>query len=130
MNNNSVDDHICNICNKKYASYQSLWKHNKEFHKNNDKQIINPQNSSILLKNSSIIPQNISLSLQCLYCNKVYSRSDNLKRHEKTCKIIKENNIIKEKELQLQLAKEQNDIVKNEILLAKLKLKIQSSKKL
>ena len=23
----------CKICNKQYASYQSLWNHNKKFHK-------------------------------------------------------------------------------------------------
>lgn len=26
-------EYICNICNKKYSSYQSLWIHNKKYHK-------------------------------------------------------------------------------------------------
>ena len=28
-----MESRFCNICNKKYASYQSLWNHNKKFHK-------------------------------------------------------------------------------------------------
>ena len=38
MNNINInmDDHKCNICNKQYSSYKSLWNHNKEFHKNNN----------------------------------------------------------------------------------------------
>jgi hypothetical protein len=130
MDTNIGHEHICNICNKIYSNYNSLWKHNKRFHKNINKQKNITPNISISLKNSSVTPPNSSIIYQCLHCNKVYSRIDNLKRHEKTCKSIKENNIIKEKELQLQLAKEQNDIVKNEIVLAKLKLKIEASKKL
>ena len=36
------DDHKCNICNKIYSSYKTLWKHNKNIHKNNDnKSLIN-----------------------------------------------------------------------------------------
>ena len=26
----------CNICNKFYASYKSVWEHNKKFHKNKE----------------------------------------------------------------------------------------------
>jgi hypothetical protein len=130
MINNSVDDHKCNICNKTYASYQSLWKHNKEFHKiKNTKTPITPPISSLQLNNSSIIPH-YKIQNQCLHCNKVFSRSDNLKRHENTCKIIKDNNIIKETELQLQLTKEQKELAKIEMNILKLKLKIEASKKL
>lgn len=28
-----MDGNICKICNKNYASYKSLWNHNKKFHK-------------------------------------------------------------------------------------------------
>ena len=27
-------EYICNICNKNYSSYQSLWIHNKKYHNN------------------------------------------------------------------------------------------------
>lgn len=33
----------CNICNKDYSSYQSLWIHNKKFHNNNQKISTNNQ---------------------------------------------------------------------------------------
>ncbi len=38
--NNIMDTNFCNTCMKNYASYQSLWNHNKKFHQ--DKQINNP----------------------------------------------------------------------------------------
>ena len=37
-------EYLCNKCNKKYASYKSLWFHNYKFHK--DLSLKNPQNSS------------------------------------------------------------------------------------
>ena len=52
---------FCNICNKKYASYKSLWKHNKFFH--------------------SEIHINITekdRKFQCEKCNKKFTRKDNL----------------------------------------------------
>ena len=38
MNNieKQMDKYKCNVCNKLYSSYKSLWNHNKEFHKNNN----------------------------------------------------------------------------------------------
>jgi hypothetical protein len=46
-------DHKCNICNKTYSSYKTLWTHNKNKHKNN----IIPHNTSIILDNTNIIHQ-------------------------------------------------------------------------
>jgi hypothetical protein len=40
--------YICNICNKNYKSYNSLWNHNKKFHKNN----INNDNIKNNIKNN------------------------------------------------------------------------------
>jgi hypothetical protein len=57
-----------------------------------------PQNSSLFPQNSSLFPQNnennLSNSLICKFCNKNCSRSDNLKRHLKTCKKKKEYEIL------------------------------------
>ena len=47
---------ICNICEKNYKSYQSLWNHNNRFHKN-----ITSEN----LKLNKLLPNNRS-SLLCL----------------------------------------------------------------
>ena len=44
---------ICKICNKKYASYNSLWNHNKRFHNNNVK--INNNNVKINNNNVKIV---------------------------------------------------------------------------
>jgi hypothetical protein len=79
-------EHECKICIKKYKSYQTLWKHNKKFHKT--KINIISQNTHTKYQDPS------KKEYKCKYCKKNYSRNDNLKRHEKTCKqkIISENN--------------------------------------
>ena len=88
----------CKVCKKDYASYQSLWIHNKKFHKNPTSFLT--QNTSILTQNTSILTQNTSILPQknsCVHCKKILSRHDNLKRHEKTCK--KKTNDISQTEL-------------------------------
>jgi hypothetical protein len=107
-------DHICKICNKKYKSYQSLWKHNKKFHNSH-----NPHSTQINSNNSSKITQTKKKIYSCSFCNKILSRIDNLKRHEKSCKDTNKQNI----EIQLQLSQKENEILK-------LKLKIEKSNKM
>ena len=29
------DVYYCNVCDKKYKTYKTLWEHNKKFHNNN-----------------------------------------------------------------------------------------------
>lgn len=59
----------CNICDKQYKSYQTLWNHKKIKH--------TPKNNKII----------------CELCNKEFTRNDNLKYHKNnTCK-MKNNNI-------------------------------------
>jgi hypothetical protein len=82
----------------------------------------NPQNSSILLKNSHKIinktdnmPKN---NLKCQYCNKIYSRSDNLTRHmekfcKKTKKIIEQENEQNEK---ISILSKEIEKLKNQLL--------------
>ena len=73
-------EYRCNKCNKDYSSYQSLWIHNKKFHTIVSSKL--PQTPSLLPQKSSNIPEIII----CSFCNKQFSRKDNLKRHEKSCK--------------------------------------------
>ena len=54
----------CNICDKYYNSYQSLWIHNKKFHITIDKEN----------------------KLKCLHCDKIYKHVSSKLRHEKNCK--------------------------------------------
>ena len=94
--------YTCNICNKSYKSYKSMWFHKKKIHENSK---IIPQKTSTLSVNSTNITQKNDIIteednlLKCEYCNKTYSRTDNLKRHLIKCKIkediIKENEILK-----------------------------------
>jgi hypothetical protein len=83
----------CNLCNKDYKSYQSLWNHNHKYHK--EIKFINtsipnktPLNSA--LQTSQQTETNKKL-IECTYCKKVFSRSDNLKRHYLTCMQKKES---------------------------------------
>ena len=83
-----ITDFHCKTCKKYYSSYQSLWIHNKKFH--NKITLTSsklPQESSKLPQESSKLPQElIENNLICIYCNKHYSRLDNIKRHYNTCK--------------------------------------------
>ena len=55
-------NYICNKCNKYFSSNNSLWEHNKKFHKNNNK-------------------------LKCDYCNKEFSFRQGKHIHMKKCKL-------------------------------------------
>ena len=88
-------EHRCNVCNKVYASYQSLWNHNKIKHTHNTtlnplKVLPNPPNSS---------SKNVSCKidkLTCDICKIIFSRSDNLKRHRLKCCKKYEDNLYKQ----------------------------------
>lgn len=83
----------CKICNKNYASSQSLSNHIRIKHNNLQK--INIQNS-------------------CKYCNKILSRSDSLTRHIKTCKIKKEiekNNLVNTESKYIKNVTNNNNII-------------------
>ena len=84
-----------------------------------------PQKSSLFPQKSSLFPQKSSLLLKncltCVYCNKICSRSDNFKRHEKTCKLKKkseelillESTKLIEKDKEIELLKKQMVIQTN-----------------
>ena len=125
--NINMDDHICNICNKKYASYKSLWNHNKEFHKNNIIVVLN--NSEKVLNNSGKVLNNSDniKKYNCKYCNNQFLNVKTRWSHEQKCKII--SNEKNQKELELQLAKENNIRLKEEAKILQLKLKLQQADK-
>ena len=135
-------EYKCNKCNKYYKTYQTLWKHNKEFH--DDKSIkhhINvqnvPNNSENVPNNSQKVPNNITNTIKqynCKYCNNQYLNIKTRWSHEQKCKII--SNKIDDKKLELEIAKEANIRIKEERLLKKeetkilqLKLKLQQADK-
>lgn len=102
---NTIKKYHCNICDKIYASYKSIWFHNYKYHKEigqktiSKKEIViqkTTENENEELKkeiqqlkaiiNILINKETIENKLQCKYCNKISSRIDNLKRHMKNCK--------------------------------------------
>ncbi len=107
-------EYKCNICNKKYSSYQSLWIHNKKYHKtDNNVTLYNTNNISIPLQHSII-------KNQCEYCKKILSRYDSLKRHQQKCsqkhlQILNEREKLK-KQIKQELIKENNTILTESIV--------------
>ncbi len=98
-------EYRCDICDKKYSSYQSLWIHNKKFHNNNitnnHENITNnheniTNNHENITNNHENITNNhelikvvgkISQKLQCKFCNKLFKHYQNKWDHEKNyCK--------------------------------------------
>ncbi len=96
-------EHICKICNKQYASYHSLWIHNKRFHKQKD--IITTSNDFQMTSDDFPTTSNdfqmTSDDFQiknetgdthksynaCEYCGKFFTRKNNMNYHIKNkCK--------------------------------------------
>jgi len=76
-----IDKRQCEICNKLYSSYKSLWNHMNNIHKNNK-----VDNSTNVLLNST---KNVeSLNYKCRYCEKNYDLVKSRWKHEQKCKII------------------------------------------
>jgi hypothetical protein len=79
--------HSCNICNKMYASYKSLWNHNKKFHNTGSHNVVIGSHSG---SHSVVISeQNSNNLLSCKYCNILFQNRSNRWRHEKSCKTNK-----------------------------------------
>ena len=81
---NSMDKHTCNVCNKLYSSYKSLWNHNKEFHKNN-----------VVKCGDNVVKcgDNVVKIYICSICNKNFNDRSNKWKHEKKCKETNQNEI-------------------------------------
>jgi len=102
----------CTTCNKLYSSSNSLWNHNKKFHKNNNTVTsLLPQTPQFITQITSFLPQKTQ-NLSCTYCFKKISRKDNLYRHEKICK-NKEIKITEIVELKDKIKELENKIINN-----------------
>jgi hypothetical protein len=82
----------CTICNKKYLSYNSLWRHNKIKHNSIVSQIshavsqISPIVSQINPSVSQINPSILDNNYKCKHCNKIYSNRNSKYKHQIKCK--------------------------------------------
>ena len=70
----NTEKYNCNNCNKIYSCYNSLWAHNKKFHKG--------------IKTEKTIVEN-TIEYNCRVCNKIYKHRPARCRHEKYCSGIK-----------------------------------------
>ena len=128
-------EYKCNKCNKYYKTYQTLWKHNKEFH--DDKSILkqlSTTNQQLSTTNQQLITTNQQQLItannkqyNCKYCNKLYNIQQSKWKHEQKCTILNKNNIeldkeIENKKLEIILKKEESKILQ-------LKLKLQQADK-
>lgn len=64
-------EYKCDICDKQYKSYQSLWNHNKKFHTGN--------------RENKIIDESL-LKYICKFCNKKFDTKQKASYHRKKCK--------------------------------------------
>lgn len=150
-------DYKCTICNKQYKSYQSLWNHNKKFHKdiNQPSSVSDQQGSANISANDILLSTNTSTNAEqtvndnkhyyCRKCNKSYNHIQSRWKHEQKCKyiVINTTNITsdtntelkilqettKQKELELELKKEEIRLKKEETKILQLKLKLQNAEK-
>ena len=91
----------CNICNKYYKSYQSLWNHNKSFHPKSSKRLhCDSKRLHCDSKRLQIAPKR-SLenetdenNIKCEFCNKIFSKKSNLQKHINLNRCKKKNDII------------------------------------
>lgn len=123
--NKIIDDYYCKICNKKYANYNSLWTHNKKYHTiavNASKQ--SDVTSKHQVNTNENIVSNNSKNI-CLNCNKLFSCKQSKWRHSKKCKMVI---TIPDKDLEIE--KVRLEKLKEETKLTKLKIKLQSMKRL
>jgi hypothetical protein len=103
MNKSNHNNHICDVFNKQYAHRQNLWRH-KKTHIKNEHIFLHPNNSKSPPDHSKSPPDNSNSSpdntksnfniLSCKYCNKKFTRIDNLTRHiNSRCSKKQENNL-------------------------------------
>jgi hypothetical protein len=90
-------EYKCNICNKLYSSYQSLWIHNKKYHNKIEK-----NNNFEQLNNNFTTTKNHI----CKFCNKQYKIQQSKWKHEQTCKNKKNITVLED----------ENNKLKNEII--------------
>ena len=119
-----IDKRKCEICNKLYSSYKSLWNHNNNIHKNNDNKCL------INIKHVKSIKDNVKniKSISCEYCNKIFNCRPAKSIHKKKCKIIFDeiNQNLEKQNNEVELAKINKEIeiakINKEIELAKINL--------
>jgi hypothetical protein len=85
-------EYKCNNCNKYYKTYQSLWNHNKAFHKKEPINNLKKSDDNLKKSDDNLKKSDDNLKIyKCRQCEKIYNNKQSRWSHEKKCK-IKENN--------------------------------------
>ncbi len=85
----------CEMCNKQYSSYKSLWNHNQKFHKDDDNKM-----------STFVNTMSTQINTKCKFCEKVFTTRQSKNRHEKNyCKLKDDNNKIEELQQEVQQLK-------------------------
>jgi len=78
-------EYFCNICNKKYVSYKSLWNHNKKFHKvDNDVKKVVPDDNTVVKNVVNVVKKSGKNNI-CKKCNKELCDRVSRWKHEQKC---------------------------------------------
>lgn len=106
----TIYDYKCEKCNKNYASYQSLWNHNKIKHTPNSNQGTPNCNQGTPNSNQGTTKNNQQIvNYHCKYCNKSYKIQQSRWKHEQKCKTEKDKiTKIELEKIKLELLKEEN----------------------
>ena len=123
----------CNICNKNYASYKSLWNHNKKFHKSIDSENVSSISHEVAITSPEVVIK-IYDNRTCKFCNKQLCDRKYRWRHEQKCKIIfnknKDEEIIKiKKETEDKDKIKDEEIIKIKKEMTELKIMVQKLQK-
>jgi hypothetical protein len=119
--------HYCKQCLKQYSSYQSWWNHNKKFHISKTIKS-NHLGNHLVINNNQESPHD-NRSLQCKFCNKLFTHKNNRWRHEKTCKEKEKREQMAEMEREIDQKQLQIQLKKEEARILKLQLKLEKSKR-
>ena len=91
-------EYNCKECKRNYASYQSLWIHNKKYHSSSTTQCNPKVNTELAKSNPPKAPVGVSckttIQFTCKYCNKLYKYKQGKWRHEQKCQKKQQNEII------------------------------------
>ena len=103
----------CETCNKNYASYKSLWNHNKKYHTSNlegHNTFDNTYNTSHNTFDNTL--HNTSLNYNCKFCNKEFKNYQNRWKHEtKVCKLKTSDTLF----IKLEKTIQKNEVLENKI---------------
>ncbi len=90
-------DYKCNICDKSYKSYQTLWTHKKKFHviPSTDSLIVNQNNEikNIEVPNTEIQSIEETNKYECNICGKKYKFCQGRWKHQQKCKLVDPKNV-------------------------------------